>query len=179
MIFIRNPWQTGICHGSVVRRNNGFSLVELIVVMFILSFLAFFTIPLFKAPGYLQTEFSKSSTGFARFMDGLRQKAVKEHMDYELHIDMTSGDAWVRMPGGTDTDSPKPSFSGLQISGIELGPSDLDEPENAIIRFSHTGITDMAVIRMEEDDDTVTLRLHPFIETVEIINGAYSLNDCP
>lgn len=173
-------------------KNEGFSLIELIVVMFILSILAFFTLPLFRAPGNIQDEYRQKSISLARFLDGLRQKAVREHSDYALHLDIVSGKAWAERlekaaNDETDNDkskindsaSQKISLSGLPISGVEIAGTDFNALEDITIHFSHSGITDMALIRMEEDDEIVTIKLHPFIGAVEIIHGGYSFNDCP
>ncbi len=176
---LNNPWAI-----------SGFSLVELIVVMFILSVLAFLTLPVFKHPGMGERGKTGDSRDLAQFIEALRQKAFKENKDYLLHLDLVSGRAWAGISeadAGTEeantadtenTKSLESGLSGLSLDRVEFFTQTDREPEDTIIRISHNGTCEMALIHMGTDDGDITLKLHPFIKDVEIIQGNLSVHDC-
>jgi prepilin-type N-terminal cleavage/methylation domain-containing protein len=168
---------------------SGFSLVELVVVMFILSFLAFLSIPIFKAPAQKLAGAGKQSRNLALFIESVKQQAVKEHKSYLLHLDLVSGRAWAGPQEKTDgslqkdaepapTAQPAISLEGLSLSGVEFSDQTHRQPEDTAIRISGRGISDMALIHMATGNGGITLKLHPFIYKVEIIQGDYTFNDC-
>ncbi|WDP88818.1 MAG: prepilin-type N-terminal cleavage/methylation domain-containing protein [Desulfobacter sp.] len=182
----KGPKKTPVLnHGNVNNIQSGFSLIELIVVMFILSVLAFFTIPLFKAPDQGPQDTGETGRHLARFIETLKHQAVREQRDYRLHLDLVAGRAWAlpekKKEGGTPRDrsgQPDTGLQGLSLSGVAFPDQEGRNPQDTTIRVSHRGISDMALIHMNTKDGSVTLRLHPFIYEVEIIQGNYTFNDC-
>ncbi|MCG8632604.1 MAG: prepilin-type N-terminal cleavage/methylation domain-containing protein [Desulfobacterales bacterium] len=160
---------------------SGFSFVELMVVMFILSLLAFFTVPYFVSPG--EKAGIKGSLGLAGLMTSLKHRAVRDNRDYLLHLDQVAGKAWVtvRDPEAQDKNDEEDSrtLTGLSLSGVELLNQGDPELSDTIIRFYSRGYSDTALIRMAgEDGESVTLKLHPFLSDPEIIRGHVSFDDC-
>ncbi len=161
------------------RHIAGFSLVELIVVLFILSILALFTIPQFNGNGLFQDE-TNGSRALVELIQTLKLKAVKEDQDFFLHLDLVSNRAWVSSQTAEgDKDGEKQKLlENLNLTGIEL----LNEPDppgtDAVIRFSGQGYCDMALIHMEGEEGTITLRIRPFLPEVDIIQGNQSFQDC-
>ena len=166
---------------------SGFSFMELIVVMFILSILAFFTIPVFKAQGIGQQENSGDRQMLVGFIEALRQKSVRENQDYLLHLDLLNGRVWATGPVSKASELTSPEtekqeaefqLSGSSLSGVEL-VNQADPPmDDTVVRIFSNGTVDMALIHLATEDGDITLKLHPFISDVEIIQGVQSFNDC-
>lgn len=174
-----------------IRSTAGFSFVELMVVMFILSALAFFTIPYFAAPGSDRGTAASGSKGLAMLVSSLRHKAVKEGKDYLLHLDQTAGRAWitVEIPDGEDgeevpekdreDEEGAAALTGLSLDGVEVLNQPDPEATDTIIRFYRQGHSDMALIHMQDEDgEGITLKLHPFLTEPEIIQGREGFDDC-
>ncbi len=186
---LNNPWST-----------SGFSLVELIVVMFILSVLAFFTLPFFTRPGLFSGVQDQKSHKLAGVIASLKQKALNDGSTLILHLDLVEGKAWGTVetneiennqmdqeykngdvPIGKTQDNTEPAeyLSDFVFTKIELRNEPEDQNiEDIHIRFYPQGHSDIALIHMEEDDQIVTLKLQPFLPDVEIIQGDLSFNDC-
>ncbi len=170
--------------------NKGFSFVELMVVMFILSILAFFTIPYFVSPGGAPQ--ASGSQALARLMVSLKRKAVQDNRDYLLHLDQVAGKVWVTVPDSDEQEPQKDqndheeedrgnaqTMTDLPLSGVELLNQPDPEPSDTIIRFYSRGHSDAALIQVAtEDGEAITLKLHPFLADPEIIQGHVSFHDC-
>ncbi len=168
---------------------SGFSLVELLVVLFILSILAFFTIPYFSPANDQGSEAGDYQT-LARLMTSLKKKAVKENIDYLLHLDQVSGKVWVTQQVSdtaqiqneedekTEDKENTQGIANFSFADIELlNHSDLDSTDTEICFYSQ-GYSDMAMVQIETEGGGITLKLHPFLLDVEILQRYVSLNDC-
>lgn len=162
--------------------------MELVVVMFILSVLTFFTLPVFEKSGIGRNTDTRDGKDLVQFISAVRQKAVRDQRDYILHLDLISGMAWADLSPRDNGNEKKETESnqgresginGLSLSRIDFVHQAGQEPENTRIQISHKGTCDMALIHMETEDGQITLKLHPFINTVEIIQGDISFHDCP
>ncbi len=158
--------------------------MELMVVMFILSMLAFFTIPYFVNPGE-----KAQASGYQRLsgiMISLKHQAIQENRDYLLHLDQVAGKVWVTVP---DAEEPEKNdqkeeentqpLTDLSLSGVELLNQAYPEPSDTIIRFYGQGHSDTALIRMTDGDgEAITIKLHSFLSEPEIIQRHVSFHDC-
>ncbi len=168
---------------------SGFSLLELILVMFMLSLLAVLTVPLFKAPSQTAPRTDDGGRQLATFIESLKQQAMTQHTAFFLHLDLVAGRVWATPQTDakenphkkTDLDTQtKPEFllEGLPLSDVSFSGLSHGLPEDTIIEISRQGITDMALIHMSTPDGEMTLKLHPFLYQVELLEGHYSFNDC-
>ncbi|MCG8615535.1 MAG: prepilin-type N-terminal cleavage/methylation domain-containing protein [Desulfobacterales bacterium] len=167
-------------------KNSGFSFVELMVVLFILSTLAFITVPYFAAPGTGDHSEEAGPETLAALMADLKQTAVKEGRDYLLHLDSIGDRVWVvpAAPGGlAETERELeaeegrgPALKGLSLESVEVTNRPESNPSDTVIRFFSRGYSEAALIRLQEEGSPVTLKLHPFLPTPEVIRG-YS-HDC-
>jgi prepilin-type N-terminal cleavage/methylation domain-containing protein len=172
----------------------GFSLVELMVVLFILSTMLFVTIPHFRGSGISRS--GNENQVLVALIQSLKRSAVKEGRDFFLHLDVVDGRAWASVePGDQGTGDARASTADnrradedngvlksplltLPLKGVEImNQSDL-ETTDAVIHFYSQGYSDMALIQMGEGDQAVTLRISPFLWDVEIVQGHGSFNDC-
>ena len=154
--------------------SNGFTLIELIVVMALISIMLFFSIPRFR-----QAVNSDSSQKVARHImmqvPLLKDKAVREQKRYELRIDSGSNRIWV-----TNEAMNQDALDQAEESASEADPNirlDVEYPQTgtvegsvAIISFYKKGYSDKAIIHVEEEDSDVriSLLIEPFFSTVKL-----------
>ena len=94
--------------------SNGWATVSpLVVVMFILSTLAFITVPYFAAPGAGEPSEETGVETLAALMVALKQTTVKEGRDYLLHLDSTNGRVWAAPADAWSDESPGSGFGLL------------------------------------------------------------------
>lgn len=183
MIFqISKKKRANTCHHMA-----GFSLVELVVVLFIISTMLFVAIPHFGGSGILRS--GNENQALVLLIQSLKRSAVKEGRDFLLHLDVVDGRAWASVDAGgqgtgeaaagtVDNGRASKPLLNLSLQGVEiLNQSDL-EPTDAVIRFYGQGYSDMALILMGEGDQAVTLEISPFLWDVEIVQGHGSFHDC-
>lgn len=163
---------------------GGFSFVELMVVIMILSALAFITLPNFSrlhSPG--DGGNSGDHEALASLMATLRTRAVQEGQDQILHLDQTTGKIWVTGEAGsqdrenTEQTEAQRTFS-FPVAGVELPGRPEPDPTDTRIRFYRQGHADAALIHLESRESDFTLRLHPFLQQPEIIQGYARFDDC-
>lgn len=171
-------------------RDHGFTFVELMVVLFILSALAFFTLPYFAAPGGKGPQDDGGHQALASLMASLKLRAVKEGRNYQLHLDQTSGRAWVTVdapgpgeaPGKPDPDNEEeaaiPALEGLPVRGAAVFNQADPDPADTVIRFFSRGYSDAALVHLAGQGQEVTLKLHPFLPEPETLPGREAFHDC-
>jgi len=165
------------------RNISGFTLVELVVVMAIISTLLFFSMPLFKDAGIFQNQ-KKEIGKLIQLIQSLKRRSIQENMDFSLHISLESTAVWI-----TDSTMDEAAlqqarddgtllFHDLKITGIEF-PGRSDTPQEApVIFFSKKGYSDMAILHMDDGDGPVSLKIEPFLMEITPMPGQISFHDC-
>lgn len=183
----------------ILKQPYGFTLVELMVVLTILSVLLSFTIPIFKktalSPDLEQME------DLARLISTLKHRAILENKDFFMHLDTGSGQ--VRISGSAqDEDGTEPAFPGdpgkpgdlgdpgepaltitgpLHIAGIEFPGTSRDTGRagsDPVIRFSRHGYSDQAILHLEGGKTPVSLVIEPFLLEPKTVLSRVSFDDC-
>lgn len=157
--------------------------------MFIITSLALFTLPFISRQGQSPGENTTGPRVLAGFIESLKQNALKKNQTLILHLDIVNRRIWVtdQTSGQRNEaeETPMEIGSGLEkslgkliISSIELLNDPEPDPEDSRIRIYSQGHSDMALIHFDQEDLHYTLKLHPFLLDVEIIQGDISFNDC-
>lgn len=163
------------------RHINGFTLIELVVVISIMAILLYFSVPLFKNLSLVSDTRGQVST-LVGLIQSLKQKAVQEQNDYFLHIDPGTGAVWVthetmdRETANLARDQKEDSYNDLVIHSVEF--PGIPESRSPSIRFSKKGYSDMALIHIRDGEGDITLRIEPFLYRVDQENRYVSYNDC-
>ncbi|MEN8211516.1 MAG: type II secretion system protein [Thermodesulfobacteriota bacterium] len=165
------------------KKISGFTLIELIVVISIVGTLLLFSFPLFSDlnlfPG------SKGGVGdIVRLINDLKKRAVKQNIDFSLHIDRGSGMIWV-----ADDSMDAEAREAAEEKGVHLSEDlsllDVEFPgfkqRDALkyqIRFRSEGYSDFALIHLTKDEKNITLKIEPFLSQVQLIGRHIYLDDC-
>lgn len=171
--------------GSLNRKlqSRGFTLVELIVVISIIAILLVFSFPVFQNFHFFSN--SKSQTGkIVRLITDLKKRALQNNVDYFMHINSDSGMVWISNDSMDDELNEKAkenaivlseNFSILDVEFHGMAESGGTEYK---IRFRKQGYSDFALIHILENENNLTLKIEPFLSTVQILNRHVFLDDC-
>jgi len=170
----------------ILKKPYGFTLVEIIVVITIISTLIAFSIPVFKGAGIFTSQ-TQGISDLANLITTLKYRAMQENHDMLLHIDMASGRIWI-----TDTSMDGPAWENarthafelagnLRISGIAFArPATEIREDRSVrtIRFSRHGYSDLVMLQVDGADTPVTMKIEPFLMDVETVFDRVSFDDC-
>jgi len=161
------------------RRISGFTLVELVVVITIISIMLFFTIPMFNGAGILK-DTNKEIGKFIQLIQSLKSESIEEKQDFFLHISMDPHAVWITDSAMDEEALEKARdnclFDTLEITHIELPGKVSPSPQG--IRFSKKGYSDRVIIQLNHGDEAVSLKIEPFLQEVDLIKGHISFDDC-
>jgi prepilin-type N-terminal cleavage/methylation domain-containing protein len=161
--------------------NRGFTLLELVVVIGLLGLMLVVTVPRFR-----QTLTTNELKASARKIIGLvrevRDRAIRDHKDYRLHIDIGANRFWVVADGATVEDTTLAKENGL---GLPAGVRVLDvwlqsrgkqTAGEVVIRFSRKGYIEQSIFHLGADDgDRISLLLTPFLGEIKIYDGYHEV----
>ena len=161
----------------------GFTLVEMIVVVFILGMLLFVSIPRFQQ-ALMDDDIRSAARWIVSVKRLLSQQAADTGVTHILHLDTTAGLAWITMAGmpeeemnrarddakafGRDVSIREVLFPGGR--GVTAGAAD--------IRFFGAGYSDKALIRLRDADDReITIFIEPFLDEAGVVMAHAGFED--
>ena len=158
------------------RRNNGFTLIELIVVISLFSLMLFFAVPRFQFD-VLSDHSKKTSRWIMLQVHALKEKSVHDQKRYVLHLSLDSNRLWV-----TDEIMSPEELEVAAANGYELSDDikllDVEYPNQekisvgrADIYFYKKGYSDKAIIHMTNNDNEIfSFLIEPFLSRVRLYN---------
>ena len=151
-----------------LRNNNGFTLVEIMVVITLISIMLAFAVPNFQS---LTTDTTKDTNNWIILtVKMLKQGALRNKKTYTLHVSMDSNKIWYTQETdegegegeeegeeeGEDQDKSLGEYKipeGLRIVDVEF-PGDVKiSSDEAEINFYLKGFSDRAIIHIEDEDE--------------------------
>ena len=153
----------------------GYTLLELIVVIFLIGTVMFFSVPRFQA-AVLPDPAKAASRYILTVVPQLKERAVREKTVFTLHISMEDNAFWISDPAMTEEDR-----ENAMQQGYELPESvrilDVEYPGNiklssgqADLRFYPQGHSDQAWIHLENDEgEQSSLLVQTFLPKVKLI----------
>lgn len=164
-------------------KTPGFTLIELIVVISLLSLLLLFSFPMLS-----NVSFFKNTTGdsndLIRLVNDLKKRAVQNNTDYILHFDITAQTLWVTSEGMDDEqkegarEEGVPMAENFSILGVELKDDSSDAYDNPSIRFRKQGYSDFALVHLTREQTDITLKVEPFLSQAQWIEQRIHFSDC-
>jgi prepilin-type N-terminal cleavage/methylation domain-containing protein len=153
---------------------SGFTLIELIVVIALISILLFFSVPRFQGT-IIQDSTQKAVRWVIYTVKSLRQNAVKNRSPHTLHIDMNAGSMWVSDASMSEEDGENARQRAyefpdhMEILDVEFPDGEKTSYGTVEVRFYPKGYSDRAMIHFESDDDRqITLSIEPFLPNVGV-----------
>lgn len=170
-----------------INSSEGFTLIEILVVMMLISLVTAFTIPAIRTE--LFTDQLKST---ARRLIGLVNEvghdAVYRQSEYFLHFDLENNIVWADAGIKTDPDrdDSEERVTGkrlelpdsIAVTGITSAHGGSQSQGTAILSFSKKGYVDRTAIHLSSDDGRdLTIVLSPFLGVSKIFDSYRDLED--
>jgi prepilin-type N-terminal cleavage/methylation domain-containing protein len=152
--------------------NDGYTLIELVVVMALISIMFFFAMPRFQ-DNVLTDQVRKTSRWVITQTRHLKQQSIREKKDYILHVDMDANKLWISSPGMEAEALEKAEEEAFQLPD-DVEVMDVEFPSRgkissgqADIYFYAKGYSDKALIHMQKDSERrVSFLIEPFLPQV-------------
>ncbi len=163
------------------KKTSGFTLIELMVVISIVATLLLFSLPVFRDI-VLFYDASSQVGNVVRLINDLKKRAVKQNVDYQMHLDPGSGMVWVTNDDMDDAAKEAAKEKGVSFSDkidiVDVEFPGIKETGNIEIRFRKQGYSDFALIHLIQDEKNITLKIEPFLAQVQLLDKHVYLEDC-
>jgi prepilin-type N-terminal cleavage/methylation domain-containing protein len=167
----------------IFRRNSGFTLIELIVVISLISLMLFFAIPRFQGSVF-QDNTKQVSRWIIFKVQTLKEKAIRDQQRYILHINMDSNTLWATHDAMSQEDRQMAQANGYRLP-IDVNLLDVEYPDKkkalggqADIHFYQKGYSDKAIIHVENShNEQRSFLIEPFLTSVRMYQEYVELND--
>ena len=150
---------------------NGFTLMELIVVMALLSLMLVFSVPRLHKTFFLDDSKSSSRWIIGKIQT-LKETAVRTQKHHRLHFDLDTQHYWETDESMSADDletaamEPKPLPDGLKIADIEFPVRGKVSSGRTHITFYKGGYSDKALIHTQDRETYVSYLIEPFLSEV-------------
>ena len=157
-------------------RSPGYTLIELVVVLVLLSLIFGITVPKFRQ-NLFSNSLDATSLRFIGLVQELRERAVSSQVSQVLHFDIRNNRIWFFAKNATEEEQ-----EAARERAFEL-PADVRIEnvwtwrsgtfyEEGVILFSRKGYVEQSVIHLQSEDGRETsLELTPFLGSVKIHDG--------
>jgi prepilin-type N-terminal cleavage/methylation domain-containing protein len=157
-------------------KHNGFTLIELIVVISLISLMFFFAIPRIQVD-VLSDNSQKASRWIMLNVSALKEKAVHDQKRYALHLSIDSNRLWItsdtlsaeELEGATEIGYELPE--DIKLLDVEYPNKEKISVGRADIYFYKKGYSDKAIIHITNDDNEVlSFLIEPFLSRARLYN---------
>lgn len=159
---------------NTIAGNQGFTLIELIVVISLISILLFFSIPRLDI-SFFKDRNRELSARIMLTVRALKEASFREQQPYVLALDLDNNRMWVAPADAADEIAAEDKESlpkGFRLLGIAYPDQDRMITGVAKIRFYPKGYSDAALIHVQDNNnDRITYQVEPFLAHVKIHEG--------
>ena len=159
------------------RKNGGYTLIELTVVIVLIGLLMGITVPRFRY-ALLTDQLKGSTRKFIGIIKNLRSEAIRAQEDYTLHFDLETDRYWIESESMTEEkrtlvkQEAQTLPPGIRVQDVWYRDKGKKMTGESRIRFSRKGYVQPAVIHIgSEDDRAFTLVINPFLGRVKVLEG--------
>lgn len=155
-----------------MRKQAGYTLIELTVVMFLIGVMLFLA-----APQVRRTLLDDGPESVMRHLTGiareLRNESVREQVDYILHIDLIGGMIWTYAADMTPekrAERQKGAFklpADVKIADVSRIGQEKQTDGEATITFFRKGYVQPAAVHLARGDRFYTIVFQPFLSAVK------------
>lgn len=165
---------------ALSKRNHGYTLVELTVVVFLIGIMLSLAVPRIQ-DSFLSDDRKSATRRFVGKVRELQEAAVRDKKGYRLHLDISADRMWetIQPVSGADTTVDDEDSGGFQdaegdgekiaILDVEFSQEGKTNNGEVIIHFTKEGYVEPAVIHLgSKADDAYTVHLSPFLGVLDI-----------
>ena len=155
------------------RQNRGFTLIELIIVVFLISIMLFLYIPKFQ-----EAVMFDSTKRVSRWIIGkvkaLKEGSITNYKSYFLHVDLDNNRMWVtnELMSEEEMQNAEQGFElpdDIHLVDVEYPGKDKILSGRADIYFYKKGYSDKALIHIEDSGNKqLSFLIEPFLYDVEL-----------
>jgi len=157
-----------------LRPNNGFTFIELLVVISLISLMLCIAVPRFQDT-LLSDNTNKVSRWIMAKVRALKAKAVRDQKRYVLHFSLDFNRMWTTHTLMSEEELQNASQNAYQLPG-DLKLLDVEYPGDetisggqADINFYQKGYSDMALIHIEDgNEEQLSFVVEPFLPRVRV-----------
>ena len=158
----------------LTKNNNGYTLIELVVVISLISIMLFFAIPRFQ-----DTILTDNTKKFSRWLittvRSLKAAAVRDQKRYNLNVDLDAGKLWVTSDGMSEEERQNAENAGYRLPE-DVRIIDMEFPFKGKITggqveigFYKTDYSDKVMIHIENSSrKQMSLLIEPFLSGVKL-----------
>jgi len=164
-------------------RIKGFTLIELVVVISLISIMLFFAFPRFQSD-VLSDSTKDVSRWFLLKIPYIKEKADREQRRYILHVSLDSNKLWITHEAMLEEALQSAETNGyklpedIKLLDVEYPDQEKISAGQADIYFSEKGYSDKAIIHLEKDDDEkFSFLIEPFLLRVRLYNSYAEFGD--
>jgi len=165
------------------QRIKGFTLIELVVVVALISIMLFLAIPRFQSD-FLADSTKKVSRWILYKVPALKENAFRKQKKYVLHVGIDSEKMWITHDNMSDEelqDAEADAFTlpdDIKFQDVEFPDENIISAGRADIYFYEKGYSDKAIIHMVHDDDhRLSFLIEPFLPRVYLYNKYIGFED--
>ncbi len=154
-------WSSGVFPALCSGPRDGFTLLELIVVILLLSILLGFAVPAFRDGGVTASKDSVARE-LLHSIKKLKIAALNRQSIHKLHLNLSENRIWISRQDIPGDQAPRPRLSertlanDIRIAHVRFPGDRVIRSGEAVIAFYPQGYSDRAVIRLTDDDRTPT-----------------------
>jgi prepilin-type N-terminal cleavage/methylation domain-containing protein len=163
-------------------RPDGFTLIELIVVMALIGIVFFFAIPRFEGSPFLD-DAKKSGRWLIGKLQALREESLRTRRQQTLHIDLETGRIWntAEAMSAEEIDRAVRQAQllpgGGRVVSVELAGRGRVPAGRADIRFYRDGHSEKVLIHLRHGDAFSSFLLEPFLSRVKVFDTLVGFED--
>ncbi|NOQ20532.1 MAG: prepilin-type N-terminal cleavage/methylation domain-containing protein [Desulfobacterales bacterium] len=153
------------------RQCCGFTLLELLVVISLMSIMLVLTVPRFHNTLFLD-ETKTASRWLIGKVRALKEAAIRDQKQHTLHIDLDTERFW-ETDESMSTEALEsaalnadPLPDGLKIADIEYPIRGKINSGQTDITFYKNGYSDKALIHLQDDEEYVSFLIEPFLSEI-------------
>ncbi len=168
---------------SKIEKTEGFTLLELTIVIFIAGLLLSITVPVIRE-SLLHDNLKTASRKLVATITWLRDESVSKYQEHILIFDIEKGIYWYEKEGEDEIgmlesrDNANILPEDVRILDIDQFGSERKADGESRIRFSRKGYVGYSLIHLSDSGDRkFTLLLEPFLGKVKIIEDYLSFED--
>ena len=155
------------------KNDRGYTLIELSVVVALIGMMLLIAVPKVR-DALLADDLKAAARQLVGASREIRVEAIREHVDYILHLDISHPGFWVYSADMTpeklaEIRKKAARFAnGVKITEFSQPGEDKIHEGEVDIRFYRQGYTDPAVLHLAKDERAFTVVFHPFLDKVSV-----------